>query len=120
MNAFSSESKKSKEGKKSHSSRNGGKKNNSQSKTKQGNPQGKKSSGCFICDGPHRAKECPKRKKLNTFVKETEGESLKLSESEVAATRMNPLQLLNNTEVEVEEELMSNKELASILRGKLY
>ena len=33
---------------------------------------------------------------------------------------MNPLQLLNNTEVEVEEEPMSNEELANILRGEFY
>ena len=110
----SSESKKSKKGKKGQSSRDAGKKNNGQSKTKQGNPEGKKSSGCFICDGPHRARECPKREKLNALVKETEGESSKVSEAEAAAARMNPLQLLNNTEVEVEEEL------ACILRGEFY
>lgn len=33
---------------------------------------------------------------------------------------MNPLQLLNNTKVEVEEEPMRNEELASILRGEFY
>lgn len=73
VNASPSESKKSKEGKKGQSSRDGAKKNNGQSKTKQGNPQEKKSSGCFICDGPHRARECPKHKKLNALVKRLNG-----------------------------------------------
>ncbi|KAK9166643.1 hypothetical protein Scep_001834 [Stephania cephalantha] len=43
--------------------------------------------GCFICDGPHLAKDCPKREKLNAIVAD---------EQEV---RMNPLQLLNTMQV---------------------
>lgn len=35
--------------------------------------QNSKSSGCFICDGPHRAWDCPKREKLTALV--TKGDS---------------------------------------------
>ena len=47
-------------------------------------------SGCFICDGPHRARDCPKKEKLNALMVE-DGED---SGAEVP-TRANPLQLLN-------------------------
>ena len=47
-------------------------------------------SGCFICDGPHRARDCPKKEKLNALRAE-DGED---SGAE-APTRANPLQLLN-------------------------
>ena len=47
-------------------------------------------SGCFICDGPHRARDCPKNEKLNALRAE-DGED---SGAE-APTRASPLQLLN-------------------------
>ena len=47
-------------------------------------------SGCFICNGPHRVRDCPKKKKLNALMAE-DGED---SGAEVP-TRANPLQLLN-------------------------
>ncbi|CAL5371561.1 unnamed protein product [Camellia sinensis] len=57
---------------------------------------GKSNKGCFICDGPHRAKDCPKREKLNAMVAEDgKGES----DSE-GPTRVNPLQLLNAIHVD--------------------
>lgn len=34
------------------------------------NDGGKSNKRCFICDGPHRAKDCPKQKKLNVIVAE--------------------------------------------------
>ncbi|KAK9148304.1 hypothetical protein Scep_007061 [Stephania cephalantha] len=40
--------------------------------------------GCFICNGPHRARDCPKKEKLSALIAEDEGQP-----------RMNPLQLLN-------------------------
>ena len=46
--------------------------------------------GCFICDGPHRARDCPKKEKLSA-IRAEDGES---SGSE-APMRANPLQLLN-------------------------
>lgn len=65
-----------------------------------------------------RAKECPKREKLNALVKETEGESSQPLKAKTTSMRMNPLQLLNNMEIKVEEEPMTNEELASILKGE--
>ena len=52
--------------------------------------QATKPSGCYICDGPHRATNCPKKEKLNAIIAE-DGVN---SGSEVP-TRANPLQLLN-------------------------
>ena len=60
----------------------------------EGKPQGKKdprTSGCFICNGPHRARECPKREKLSALVAE-EGPGNSDSEG---PSRFNPLQLIN-------------------------
>lgn len=46
-------------------------------------PEKMAKQGCFICDGPHRARECPKRQQLNAFVAEpSEGDDD--SESQVA------------------------------------
>ncbi|RVX00469.1 hypothetical protein CK203_037016 [Vitis vinifera] len=48
-------------------------------------------AGCFICNGPHRAKDCPKRDKLLALVTaEDKGES-----DLETSPRVNPLQLLN-------------------------
>eukprot|EP00261_Vitis_vinifera_P038833 XP_019080076.1 PREDICTED: uncharacterized protein LOC109123765 [Vitis vinifera] len=48
-------------------------------------------AGCFICNGPHRARDCPKREKLSALVTaDDKGDS----DSETAP-RVNPLQLLN-------------------------
>ncbi|GAV73841.1 gag-asp_proteas domain-containing protein [Cephalotus follicularis] len=50
------------------------------------------SSGCFLCDGPHRARDCPRKEKLNALVtgemgsSEPDGEGL---------TRVNLIQLLS-------------------------
>ena len=60
--------------------------------------------GCFICNGPHRAKDCPKREKLSALVTtDDKGDS----DSETAP-RVNPLQLLNmiNGETPVQKSLM--------------
>ncbi|RVW21233.1 hypothetical protein CK203_114573 [Vitis vinifera] len=47
--------------------------------------------GCFICNGPHRAKDCPKREKLSALVTaEDKGDS-----DPKTPPRVNPLQLLN-------------------------
>ena len=47
-------------------------------------------SGCYIYNGPHRARDCPKKEKFNAIIVE-DGEN---NGSEVP-TRVNPLQLLN-------------------------
>ena len=53
-------------------------------------------------------------------MKELEWEYLKPSEAKVTTERMNPLQLLNNTKVKIEEEPIDQEVLASILRDKFY
>ena len=52
--------------------------------------QATKPSGCFICDGPHQARDCPRKEKLHALIAE-DGEN---SGSE-APMRANLLQLLN-------------------------
>ena len=47
--------------------------------------------GCFICKGPHRAKDCPKREKLTTLITAYEKASIDSN----SPSRVNPLQLLN-------------------------
>ena len=47
--------------------------------------------GCFIRNGLHRAKDCPKKEILNAFTAKDQSDG---SESEVTP-RMNPHQLLN-------------------------
>ena len=46
---------------------------------------------CFICNGPHRAKDCPKREKLNALVTADDKASTDLD----SPSQVNPLQLLN-------------------------
>ncbi|XP_057770708.1 uncharacterized protein LOC130990498 [Salvia miltiorrhiza] len=50
---------------------------------------GEKRRGCFICNGDHCMRDCPKKVKLNALVAESD------KESDVGAPRMNPLQLLS-------------------------
>ncbi|RVW98465.1 Transposon Tf2-8 polyprotein [Vitis vinifera] len=60
--------------------------------------------GCFICNGPHRAKDCPKREKLSALVTaEDKGDS-----DPETPPRVNPLQLLNviHGETPVQKSLM--------------
>ena len=52
-------------------------------------------SGCYICYGPHRARDCQKKEKPNAII----AEDRENSGSEVP-TRANPLQLLNDIRVE--------------------
>ena len=55
-----------------------------------------KPSGSYICDGPHRARDCPKKEKLNAIMaKDREND-----EAEVPIIA-NPLQLLNAIRAEV-------------------
>ncbi|KAH9781214.1 hypothetical protein KPL71_008370 [Citrus sinensis] len=51
----------------------------------------------------YKTKDYLKPEMLNALVKETEGDSLKLSAAKLDATRINPLRLLNNMDVEVKE-----------------
>ena len=36
--------------------------------SQQSKEQPKLNAGCFICNGPHRARDCPKHEKLNAMV----------------------------------------------------
>ena len=61
-------------------------------------------TGCFICNGPHRAKDCPKREKLSALVTaDDKGDS-----DPETPPRVNPLQLLNviHGETPVQKSLM--------------
>ncbi|KAK4382003.1 hypothetical protein Sango_2915400 [Sesamum angolense] len=44
--------------------------------------------GCYLCNGDHRMRDCPKRGKLNALVAETD-------DDEGGSTRVNPLQLVS-------------------------
>ncbi|GAV84407.1 gag-asp_proteas domain-containing protein [Cephalotus follicularis] len=50
------------------------------------------SSGCFLCDGPHRARDCPRKEKLNTLVA---GEMGCFEPDGEGPIRVNPIQLLS-------------------------
>ncbi|GFY87400.1 hypothetical protein Acr_05g0010390 [Actinidia rufa] len=68
-----------------------GKDNGSKFKSKADDSQSKndqKNKGCFICDGPRRAKDSPKHETLNAIVVDGSREG---SDSDI--TRVNPLQL---------------------------
>ncbi|XP_059625412.1 uncharacterized protein LOC132268599 [Cornus florida] len=70
--------------------------------------------GCFICNGPHRVRDCPKREKLSAIVADSKGDS----DSESGPTRVNHLQMLNAL---TEEQSMELKRLMFIqvtLNGK--
>ncbi|KAL5865808.1 hypothetical protein ACOSQ3_003322 [Xanthoceras sorbifolium] len=49
-----------------------------------------KTQGCFICNGPHRARDCPKKEKINALISQDVGDS-----DDAGPSRVNPLQLLN-------------------------
>ena len=74
------------------------KKPDSQAKVGEGatSSQATRLSGCFICDGPHQARDCPRKEKLDVIIIEN-GENSKTE----APTRVDPLQLLNAILVEV-------------------
>ena len=55
-----------------------------------------KPSGCFICDGPRRARDCPRKEKFHAIIAK-DGENSRSK----APTRANPLQLLNEIRAEV-------------------
>jgi hypothetical protein len=61
-------------------------------------------SGCFICNGPHRAKDCSKKEKLNAM--STAGVEQKNDDGDTQV-RMNPLQVrLNALKSEATTELL--------------
>lgn len=74
----------------------GGKKDgDSKQSSNQSYKQAKRTSGCFICDGPHRAKDCPKRERVSAIVAEMGNSS-----SDSTPPHLSSLQLLNAITVE--------------------
>ena len=61
-------------------------------------------AGCFICNGPHRARECLKREKISALVTVNDKGESNLE----TLSRSNPLQLLNiiHGETPVQKSLM--------------
>lgn len=59
-------------------------------------PQGKTRNftGCFLCAGPHRARDCPVREKLNAMVTQ-EGTDNEGEDDSEGVTRVNPIQVIN-------------------------
>ncbi|KAL5795202.1 hypothetical protein ACOSQ2_000022 [Xanthoceras sorbifolium] len=54
-----------------------------------------KTQGCFICNGPHLARDCPKKEKINALISQDAGDS-----NGARPSRVNPLQLLNTISTE--------------------
>ncbi|KAH7525547.1 hypothetical protein JRO89_XSUnG0073400 [Xanthoceras sorbifolium] len=64
-----------------------------------------KTQGCF-CNGPHRARNCPKKEKINALINQDAGDS-----DDAGPSRVNPLQLLNT---------ISAKKQPSYCKGLMY
>ena len=84
----------------------GWKKPDAQAKVGATSSQATQPSGCFIYDGPHRARDRPRKEKLNAIIAK-DGEN---SGSE-APTRATPLQLLTVIRVEITHKRLMYVEL---------
>ena len=62
---------------------------------------------CYFCDGPHKARDCPRKAKLSAIVEEREGQQQR------EETRMGSLQILNAIKAKVEVPKTEK-------RGRLY
>ena len=58
--------------------------------TNQNVQQASKPVGCFICQGPHRAKDCPRKEKLSALHNTKEEDS----DSDDSSPQLNPLQVV--------------------------
>ncbi|KAH7573343.1 hypothetical protein JRO89_XS03G0123000 [Xanthoceras sorbifolium] len=58
-------------------------------------PMESKNSGCFICSGPHRARDCPMRERVSALV----SQEVETSDSDADVVRANCIQLLNTIRV---------------------
>ena len=68
---------------------------------------------CFLCDGPHLTRECPKRKALNTLIEK--------SEKTMEDARLGSIQMIGTLQVMLEAvrqfELYYNEQTQGILRS---
>ena len=80
-------------------SRDGKKKDNGDGKQKG------KSTGCYLCNGPHFARDCPKREKLSALIVQSEDDDGEDAAGE-SPTRMNPLQLISAMSMGNQSRLM--------------
>lgn len=103
-----SETEKGKNGGKNHKDESRNKKNNGKNGT--GDAKGDKQSqgvgdkGCFICGGPHFARQCPKKERLNALSVEEEKDGDN-EENEIGFARANPMRLVTlRTEKSVEDD----------------
>lgn len=68
-------------------------------------------TGCFLCSGPHRVKDCPKREKLSALVAAQE------EQYEPESPRVNTLQLLNAISVQPDRTSGGGKQKAVVQSG---
>lgn len=70
-------------------------------------------SGCFTCQRPHRARDCPKKEKLNPLVIEEDN-----SDSDGGPSRVNPLQLVNAIKTENGDAQKDLMYATTLINGK--
>lgn len=67
-----------------------------------GQTQGSKDFGCFICGGPHMAKFCPRKERLNALLLDEDKEGNE-DENETVTVKVNPMRLVTlRTETSVQ------------------
>ncbi|KAF2282269.1 hypothetical protein GH714_044068 [Hevea brasiliensis] len=58
---------------------------------------------CFLCDGPHRARECPKKSKLSALVEEREERPFQPREATMGSLQLSALKVQEKGTVNVEK-----------------
>nr|TKR74271.1 hypothetical protein D5086_0000296720 [Populus alba] len=69
-----------------------------QADVQQSRDSNKPNAGCFICGGPHYARECPKKERLNAIL-------VGDSEQEEIVTHINPMRVLNCLVAEMQDSV---------------
>ena len=69
-----------------------------QAEVQQSRDSNKPNAGCFICGGPHYARECPKKERLNAIL-------VGDSEQEETVTHINPMRVLNCLIAEMQDSV---------------